>query len=221
MGQKLPLGGSSRNSGAEGARRRRPATVLGRKSASRAALRDGEAQFAALLSEIPCPIALVRLADGVVLAASRDFAERFGHRLEDVVGASCGDLGLWSDVRRGRGVPFSLDDFGAGYSTLAHIRHLPVAEIKIDRSFVFHMLNRVEDLAIVEAVIRLGRAFGRSLVAEGVETAEHIARLLDLGCDVMQGFALARPMPAEDVPRWLRDFRPDPAWRRPDPALAH
>ena len=112
------------------------------------------------------------------------------------------------------GVSFSLDDFGTGYSTLAHVRHLPVAEIKIDQSFVRQMLARSEDLAIVEVVIRLGRAFGRSLVAEGVETPAHIVRLLALGCDVMQGFALARPMPPDEIPRWLREFRPDPAWGR-------
>ena len=113
------------------------------------------------------------------------------------------------------GVAFSLDDFGAGYSTLAYLRHLPATEIKIDHSFVRHMLEREEDLAIVEAVIGMGRAFGRSLVAEGAETAAHIVRLLALGCDVMQGYALARPMAASEIPRWLREFRPDPAWHEP------
>jgi diguanylate cyclase (GGDEF)-like protein/PAS domain S-box-containing protein len=118
------------------------------------------------------------------------------------------------DCRR-LGVAFSLDDFGTGYSTLAHVRHLPVKEIKIDQSFVRQMLTRADDLAIVEVVIRLGRAFGRSLVAEGVETQAHIMRLLDLGCDVMQGYALARPMPASELSPWIRAFRPDPAWLRP------
>ncbi|MBI4998994.1 MAG: EAL domain-containing protein [Rhodocyclales bacterium] len=110
------------------------------------------------------------------------------------------------------GVGFALDDFGTGYSTLAHLRHLPASEIKIDQSFVGHMLVRPEDLAIVEAVLGLGRAFGRSVVAEGAETPAHIAGLLALGCDVMQGYALARPMAPDDFLRWLRDFRPDPAW---------
>ena len=118
------------------------------------------------------------------------------------------------DACRELGVAFSLDDFGTGYSTLAHIRHLPVTEIKIDRSFVSHMLEREDDRAIVEAVIRLAGAFGRTVVAEGVETPAHIARLIELGCDVMQGYALARPMPAEDLPRWVSEFRLDPAWRR-------
>ena len=74
------------------------------------------------------------------------------------------------------------------------------------------MLARWEDMVIVEAIIGLGRAFDRSVVAEGAETAAHIARLLALGCDVMQGYALARPMAAENIPGWGREFRLDPAW---------
>ncbi|MBI5889750.1 MAG: EAL domain-containing protein [Nitrosomonadales bacterium] len=116
---------------------------------------------------------------------------------------------------RSLGVTFSLDDFGTGYSTLAHLRHLPATEIKIDHSFVRHMLERTEDFAIVEAVIGMARAFGRSIVAEGAETPAHIIRLLDMGCDVMQGYALARPMAAADITSWVRKFRPDPFWYRP------
>ena len=114
-----------------------------------------------------------------------------------------------------RGVAFSLDDFGTGYSTLAHLRHLPATEIKIDHTFVRHMLERTEDIAIVEAVIGMARAFGRSMVAEGAETPAHILLLRALGCDVVQGYALARPMAAADIPRWVREFLPDPAWYRP------
>jgi len=149
-------------------------------------------------------------------------AERGRLRIEIVETAALKDLDavrqMIEDCRK-LGVTFSLDDFGTGYSTLAHVRHLPVAEIKIDQSFVRQMLTRAEDLAIVEAVIRLGRAFGRSLVAEGVETPAHIPRLLALGCDVMQGYALARPMPAGDVPHWVREFRPDRNWLLPAGAI--
>ncbi|MGD0640897.1 MAG: EAL domain-containing protein [Roseiarcus sp.] len=154
------------------------------------------------------------------LAADLDHCPEAGRnrlQIEIVETAALKDLDvvrqMIEDCRK-LGVTFSLDDFGTGYSTLAHIRHLPVSEIKIDQSFVRQMLSRSEDLAIVEAVIRLGRAFGRSLVAEGVETPAHIKRLLAMGCDVMQGYALARPMPASDIPRWVREFRPDPAWLR-------
>jgi diguanylate cyclase (GGDEF)-like protein/PAS domain S-box-containing protein len=120
---------------------------------------------------------------------------------------------------RALGVEFSLDDFGTGYSTLAHLRHLPATEIKIDQSFVGHMLARGEDLAIVEAVIGLARAFGRSVVAEGAETPAHITRLLELGCSVMQGYALARPMAADAFLLWAREFQPDPTWFAP-PAIS-
>ena len=113
---------------------------------------------------------------------------------------------------RALGVPFALDDFGTGYSSLVYLRHLPAQEIKIDQSFVRNMLTNSEDQAIVEAVIGLGKAFHRSVVAEGAETQAHILRLLELGCDVMQGYALARPMPGSDIGSWMRDFRPDPAW---------
>jgi diguanylate cyclase (GGDEF)-like protein/PAS domain S-box-containing protein len=121
---------------------------------------------------------------------------------------------------RALGVEFSLDDFGTGYSTLAHLRHLPATEIKIDQSFVGHMLARAKDLTIVEAVIGLAHAFGRSVVAEGAETPAHVRRLLELGCDVMQGYALARPMTADAFLRWTSEFRPDPAWFDPSGDIA-
>lgn len=113
---------------------------------------------------------------------------------------------------RNLGITFSLDDFGTGYSTLAHLRHLPAEEIKIDQSFVKQMLERAEDRVIVEAVLGLAKAFERGVVAEGVETHAHIAELLKLGCDVMQGYALSRPMAAEDLVHWLRAFAPDQRW---------
>lgn len=112
------------------------------------------------------------------------------------------------------GISFSLDDFGTGYSTLAHLRHLPAEEIKIDQSFVKQMLERPEDRVIVEAVLGLAKAFDRGVVAEGAETHEHVAELLTLGCDVMQGYALSRPMAAEDVIDWIRTFTPDDRWQQ-------
>jgi EAL domain-containing protein (putative c-di-GMP-specific phosphodiesterase class I) len=112
---------------------------------------------------------------------------------------------------RTMGVDFALDDFGTGYSSLVYLRRLPAREIKIDQSFVRKMLADAEDLAIVEAVIGLGRAFRLTVVAEGAETPAHVARLLELGCDVMQGFALAAAMPPEEVVGWLTRFRSDPA----------
>lgn len=110
------------------------------------------------------------------------------------------------------GVNFSLDDFGTGYSSLSYFKHLPARTLKIDKSFVIDMLDKPDDLAIVEGVIGLTDAFQREVIAEGVETAAHGAMLLHLGCELAQGFGIARPMPAGDFPGWVAAFQPDPAW---------
>jgi len=110
------------------------------------------------------------------------------------------------------GVNFSLDDFGTGYSSLSYFKHLPARTLKIDKSFVIDMLDKPDDLAIVEGVIGLTDAFQREVIAEGVETAAHGAMLLHLGCELAQGFGIARPMPAADFPGWVAAFQPDPAW---------
>jgi diguanylate cyclase (GGDEF)-like protein len=110
------------------------------------------------------------------------------------------------------GVRFALDDFGTGYSSLTYLKHLPVTLIKIDQSFVRDMLDDPDDLAILEGVIGLARAFRRQVIAEGVETVAHGTRLLQLGCDLAQGYGIARPMPAADLVPWVASWRPDPAW---------
>jgi len=135
--------------------------------------------------------------------------------IEIVERIALGDVGAVRavvDACHALGVEFALDDFGTGHSSLIHLRHLPAREMKIDQSFVQNMLTNPEDLAIVEAVIGLGRAFHLSVTAEGAETPAHISRLLALGCDVMQGYGLARPMAAEELVAWALGFRPDPAW---------
>lgn len=110
------------------------------------------------------------------------------------------------------GVKFSLDDFGTGYSSLTYFRRLPADVLKIDQSFVRDMLDDPDDLAIVEGVIGLTQAFQRKVIAEGVETAEHGMVLLQLGCDMAQGYGIARPMPAADFPAWVSRFRPEALW---------
>jgi len=100
------------------------------------------------------------------------------------------------------GVSFALDDFGTGYSSLTYLRRLPISTIKIDRSFVARMLVDPADRAIVKAVVDLAHAFGRACVAEGAETPEHLQALRAMGCELAQGFVIARPMPAEDLPGW-------------------
>jgi EAL domain-containing protein (putative c-di-GMP-specific phosphodiesterase class I) len=111
------------------------------------------------------------------------------------------------------GVKFALDDFGTGYSSLTYLKRLPVELLKIDQSFVRNMLDDPDDLAILQGVIALAMAFKRKVIAEGVETVEHGIALLQLGCELAQGYGIARPMPAEDLPAWTATWRPHSAWR--------
>jgi EAL domain-containing protein (putative c-di-GMP-specific phosphodiesterase class I) len=113
---------------------------------------------------------------------------------------------------RALGVHFALDDFGTGYSSLTYLRKLPVETLKIDQSFVRDMLVDKEDLDIVKGVIELAHAFGRRVVAEGVETPEHGAALLQLGCRLVQGFGIARPMHASQFQAWARRWEQDQRW---------
>ena len=111
------------------------------------------------------------------------------------------------------GVNFALDDFGTGYSSLTYLRRLPASLIKIDQTFVRDMLIDTDDLAIVEGVIALAKSFKRDVIAEGVETIEHGTILLQLGCDLAQGYGIARPMPASDIPTWINDWKPNISWQ--------
>ena len=108
---------------------------------------------------------------------------------------------------RSIGVRFALDDFGTGYSTLTYLKRLPVDVLKIDRSFVHHMLDDAQDRAIVEGVIGLARTFGCVVVAEGVESPAQARTLLDLGCDIGQGTGIAAPMPSAQVANWVRNYK--------------
>lgn len=114
------------------------------------------------------------------------------------------------------GVGVSIDDFGTGYSSLSYLRRLPATELKIDRSFIQDLDKSRDARAIVEAVVRLSHALDLKVVAEGVETAGQQEILQELGCDELQGFLFARPMPAADVLRLALGSRgqaPSPAAR--------
>jgi diguanylate cyclase (GGDEF)-like protein len=119
---------------------------------------------------------------------------------------------LMADPERGRtvlaelrrlGVRTSIDDYGTGYSSLAYLRHLPADELKLDRSLTADVDRDPRAAAIVEHTVALAHSLGLSLVAEGVETAATSAVLARLGCDVAQGYAVARPMPLQDFLAWL------------------
>ncbi|TCB99207.1 bifunctional diguanylate cyclase/phosphodiesterase [Micromonospora zingiberis] len=104
---------------------------------------------------------------------------------------------------RDLGVRLSVDDFGTGSSSLAHLRRLPVHEVKVDRSFVQGMATDPGDLAIVNAVVTLSQQFGLTVVAEGVESELTLELLQDIGCEIGQGFLFSRPLPYERLEAWF------------------
>lgn len=118
---------------------------------------------------------------------------------------------------RSLGVSTSLDDFGTGFSSLTLLKQLPADVVKIDRSFVIHVLEDPQHAVIIESIVALCRSFNRLVLGEGVETEEHGRVLLELGCDRAQGFGIARPMPAHEVPGWCGSWQPPPSWRAATP----
>jgi EAL domain-containing protein (putative c-di-GMP-specific phosphodiesterase class I) len=146
------------------------------------------------------------------------FCEAVGRLLDDC-GAAPGTLGLeitendlLEDHERAsrtvsalgeKGVSVALDDFGTGFSSLARLRQLPIDEVKIDQSFVAHMLGQRSARSIVRATIDLTHDLGRTVVAEGVESEAVRDDLRSLGCDRLQGYWLARPMPSSELRAWL------------------
>lgn len=110
------------------------------------------------------------------------------------------------------GLSCALDDFGTGYSSLTFLKQLTAHTLKIDQSFVRGMLDDVEDASIVNSVLGLARNFDRIALAEGVETVAHGCALIEFGCEFGQGYAIAKPMPAAQVPGWLTQWRVPASW---------
>lgn len=165
---------------------------------------------------------------GALQLQQKDFSERLRRllaahprvkpdklELEVLETSALQDLAQTSSVLeacRDLGVTVAIDDFGTGYASLTYLKRLPVQTLKIDQSFVRDILDDPEDLSILEAVLGLATAFRRGFVAEGVETIEHGLMLLYLGCELAQGYGIARPMPAVELPQWLASWRPNPRW---------
>ena len=154
-----------------------------------------EPDFALRLSEL-----LARHADPIATHLELEMLETAAHADIEATSALVGRC-------QALGVRFALDDFGTGYSTLTYLKRLPVDVLKIDRSFVHHMLDDAQDRAIVEGVIGLARTFGCVVVAEGVESPAQARTLLELGCEIGQGTGVAAPMPSDLVAPWVRDYR--------------
>lgn len=112
------------------------------------------------------------------------------------------------------GVRFALDDFGTGYSSLTYLKRLPADIIKIDQSFVRDIIDDADDRAIVQGVIGLASSFRRTVVAEGVETIKHGEVLLLFGCELAQGYGIARPMPGKDLPCWIKQWQAPEPWTK-------
>ena len=105
------------------------------------------------------------------------------------------------------GIRLAMDDFGTGYSNLSYVKRLPVSIIKIDRSYVSGLGSDAEDTAIVHATAAFAKALGLGLIAEGIETAEQLARLREVGCELGQGHHFANPLPSEEVSAFLDAHR--------------
>lgn len=101
------------------------------------------------------------------------------------------------------GIPLSIDDFGSGYSSLSYIKQLPASEIKIDRSLISELAQREEDRVIVRTTIEMCHSLGYAVVAEGVEDEDTLRLLEDMGCDLVQGYYVTRPLPFGEMVDWL------------------
>jgi EAL domain-containing protein (putative c-di-GMP-specific phosphodiesterase class I) len=115
------------------------------------------------------------------------------------------------------GVNIAIDRFGTGYSSLGYLAKLPVQALKIDRSFVFRMLEDPNTMTVVSTIISLAHSLALSVTADGVETEEQAKMLRLLRCDAMQGYVVSKPMDSEDMERFLREPPPAP----PGPASLH
>ena len=103
------------------------------------------------------------------------------------------------------GISMTLDDFGMGYSNLSYLRRLPIAKLKVDRSFVTDMSTDRTNRAIVDAIIQLGQSLNMKVVAEGVETEAVLHLLKERGCDGVQGFHFCRPMESDTFAQWYSE----------------
>jgi EAL domain-containing protein (putative c-di-GMP-specific phosphodiesterase class I) len=107
---------------------------------------------------------------------------------------------------KNRGVMLAIDDYGTGYSSLAHLKRMPVDELKIDKSFVLNLREAMsDDVVIVRSTIELGHNMGLRVIAEGVENAESWEILKELGCDMAQGYYVSKPLPNEEFRRWVAE----------------
>ncbi|ACI52113.1 diguanylate cyclase/phosphodiesterase [Gluconacetobacter diazotrophicus PA1 5] len=114
------------------------------------------------------------------------------------------DTGATLSAMLAIGIGLALDDFGTGFSSLSRLTHLPLTEIKIDRSFVTSLERDVGSMIVTEAAITIGKRLGVKVVTEGVEEIAQVRKLRQLGCDVVQGYLISKPLPSAEIPNWLQ-----------------
>ncbi len=110
------------------------------------------------------------------------------------------------------GVIFAIDDFGTGYSSITYLKKLPASVLKIDRSFV-QDLDDPENLAIIKGIMGLAEIFQMKVIAEGVESIEHGKILMQVGCYIAQGYVISKPIPAEKILLWIKEWQPHSTWK--------
>ena len=140
--------------------------------------------------------------------------------LEVLESSAIRDISSVSEVIRAcnkLGVSSAIDDFGTGFASLTYLKRLPVNVLKMDQTFVRDMLDNPEDLSILEGMLAFATAFRCQPLAEGVETVNHGLMLLRMGCQIAQGYGIARPMPACDLPQWASTWRPNSLWKNARP----
>ena len=108
---------------------------------------------------------------------------------------------LWE--LKGSGIELAMDDFGTGYSNLSYLKRLPIDTLKIDRSYISGLSHDAEDTAIVHATVAFARALNLNVTAEGIENAEQVTRLRELGCELGQGYYFAKPLPSNEATELL------------------
>nr|WP_307793901.1 GGDEF domain-containing phosphodiesterase [Actinotalea soli] len=180
-------------------------------------LRTAVEQAAAWARSLPTPLEISvnlsarQLSDPNLIPTVRDALDQYGldpallileiteTALMEDAEAAVATLGQLKEI----GVGLAVDDFGTGYASLTYLRTLPLDELKIDRTFVDGVAHSPHDRAIVAGCIHLAHGVGLRAVAEGVETEEHHAALVALGCDQAQGYLYRRPVPAEELTRWV------------------
>ena len=121
---------------------------------------------------------------------------------------------------RALGVRISIDDFGTGYSSMSYLHTMPLDELKIDRQFTAQIFNTDNGAAIVAAIVQLAHASALEVVVEGIEDERTMLAIAGMGCEIAQGYHVCKPLPAADVPAWVRQWQPPAQARQAETALA-